>query len=131
MIEINSPSLEQSLDFCEVTLSTIYCVLAGVVLECMTSHHQMRIWNDFKGVWARLNNTPESSMGLHSGTTYQVDNLTKMNLNTAFVKIGVLCGIVDELGELSLTHFRRAVAEDKQKGIDGIRFSRTVWPDDG
>jgi hypothetical protein len=54
-----------------------------------------------------------------------------MDLDTAFVEIGVLCGIVNKLGQFALTHFRCAVAEDEQKGVDGIGFSRTVWPDDG
>jgi hypothetical protein len=56
VIEIDSPSLEQSLNFCKSTLSAIDRVLARVVLKRMTSHDELRIRNDFKIVWTRLEN---------------------------------------------------------------------------
>jgi hypothetical protein len=56
VIEINSPSLEQSLNFGKGTLSAVDRVLARVVLERMTSHDELRIWNDFEVVWTRLEN---------------------------------------------------------------------------
>lgn len=51
---------------------------------------------------------------------YQVDDVSEMNLDTAMIQILVVGGIMDELGELALTHLRSAIAEDKEKCVNSI-----------
>ena len=54
-----------------------------------------------------------------------------MNLDAAFIQVGVLVRIVNQFGKLRLSHLGRAVAENEKEGIDGIRFARTIGPNNG
>ena len=54
-----------------------------------------------------------------------------MYLDGALVKVGVVHRVVDEFGELRLTHLVRLVTKDKEKSVDGVRLARTVRPHDG
>jgi hypothetical protein len=89
----------------------------------MTSHHELRIRNDFECIWTRLINAISvMKYGCSSlrANIYQVDNLTEMDLDAAFVEIRIPRRIVDKLGQFALAHFGRAIAKDEQKGVDSI-----------
>jgi hypothetical protein len=45
--QVDVMSLEQCLDFCVGTRSSVDCILAGVVLEHLVSNNEMRAWDDF------------------------------------------------------------------------------------
>lgn len=63
--------------------------------------------------------------------TYQVEDLTKVNLDCAALKILGTLGVVNQLRELALTHFVGSVSKDEQQGVDNVTLSTSVRTDDG
>ena len=55
-------------------------------------------------------------------------DLAEVSLDAAFIQVGVLVRIVNQFRQLRLSHLGRAVAENEKKGIDSIRFARTIGP---
>ena len=54
-----------------------------------------------------------------------------MYFDGALVKVGVVHRVVDEFGQLRLTHLVRLITKDEEKRVDGVRLARTVRPNDG
>jgi 4-hydroxy-3-methylbut-2-en-1-yl diphosphate synthase IspG/GcpE len=54
-----------------------------------------------------------------------------MHFDTAVVEVFIIGGVVNELGELPLTHLGCSPAENKEEGVDSVRLARTVRSNDG
>ena len=63
--------------------------------------------------------------------THQVDDLSEMNFDRTFVKVGVIRRVMDELGKLALPHLGGAVSKYEQKGIDRVGLPRAIRSHDG
>jgi hypothetical protein len=54
---------------------------------------------------------------------YQIDDLTEVHFDTAVVEVFVIGGVVNELGELPLTHLGCSPAENKEESVDSVRLA--------
>jgi len=63
--------------------------------------------------------------------TYEVNDLAEMNFHTALIQVGIPCGVVDKLRELTLAHLRCTITKHKEERVDRVRFARTIRAHDG
>lgn len=68
--------------------------------------------------------------GVRYSTTYQIDDVTEMDLDATLVKVRMPGRVVYQLRELALTHLRCPIAKDEEQGIDSVRLSRAVRAND-
>lgn len=61
--------------------------------------------------------------------TNQIDYFTEMNFYAAFLEVGILSRIMDQLGKFALPHFAGAVTEHKKERVNSVRLSRSVRAD--
>jgi hypothetical protein len=122
VVQVDAASLEQRLDFCVGTRSSVDCILAGVVLERLASNDEVRAWDDFIFFRAGLLFCQKKVAQAFKPLTYLINDFSEVNFDAAILEIGIASGVVNEFREFGLPHFRCAIPEYKEKRVDRVGF---------
>ena len=132
VVEVNSATFEKGRHFCEVARTAVDGILARIALVGVTSYNNLRVRNNFKRVWPGLWEDSAVDRIKNACTdTHQVDDLSEVNFDRTFIKVGKIRRVMDELGKFALPHLGGTVPKYEQKGIDRVGLPRAIRSHDG
>ena len=104
MVQIDSTAFQQLLDLAIVAPATIDGVPAAVITGRRSRDDELRVRDCLKLVWARLYLGEHQSAYPTVFSAHQVNDFPEVHFDATFREIGIIRRVVDQLGELSLTH---------------------------